>query len=71
MIVSHDTELALKFADTIVFIEKNDASQMGHITNSSVYRKSQDHWKSDSAIYNREEMKMVMRNLCKKTKERQ
>jgi ABC-type lipoprotein export system ATPase subunit len=71
VIVSHDTELALKFADTIVFIEKNDASQMGHITNSSVYRKSQDHWKSDSAIYNREEMKMVMRNLCKKTKERQ
>jgi lipoprotein-releasing system ATP-binding protein len=70
VIVSHDTELALKFADTIVFIEKNDASKMGHITNSSVYRKSQNFWKTDTAMYNHEEMKVVMQNMYKNTEER-
>lgn len=70
VIVSHDTELALKFADTIVFIEKNDTSQMGHITNSSVYRKSQSLWKTDSAMYNHDEMKVVMQNMYINTEER-
>lgn len=70
VIVSHDTELALKFADTIVFIEKNDDSKMGQITNSSVYRKSQNLWITDTAKYNHEEMKVVMQNMYKNTEER-
>lgn len=70
VIVSHDTELALSFADTIVFIEKDMSNKIGIIKTNSIYHKSGDaDWKNSTTKYTRDEMRTKMREMYISTEE--
>jgi len=69
VIVSHDTQLALEFADTIVFIENDRDKQMGKISSHNVYRKVDTQWRNDSKTFSNSEMKKVVQSIYKNTEE--
>ena len=62
IIVSHDIELALRFADKIVLLEKNKdiinnrKIYYGKITNSSTFEKINNKWSSNETIFNNSQL---------------